>query len=195
MFFFVKGLRRFINAGKHGQRKLKGMPNGSCRFQGKSWFHLHSNLLRSFVRTGFCPDSETITGDFRKDTHRFPTNDTESQLSKIRRSNRGYAPLSKALASRPSWSPIVGIAEKTRDVFCLSEAVVSVYTAKTNAFRMHSATCGESIVSRYISQIIVASSLRRHLSASISVFHRLKRFETFSYPHFKPSTALCAASQ
>lgn len=174
----VEMLRRFINAGKRfdGQRKLNGMPNEDYCFKDKRQNRPWLNFLRITVPTVFCHNSKTIAGGHnfvRQKCALFPEGSTSKSFP----------------------SSVAEVFGKIRGIFCLSEAVVSVYTVKANAFRICSATCGESIFSRYISQIIKASSLRGRLPVLTSVFRPLGRFATFPQSHFKPSIALCAVSQ
>lgn len=189
---FFKALRRFINAGKRfdGQRKLNGMPNGGYCFEDKRRTRPWLDFLRTTVPTGFCPDSKTITGGFGKDTHRFPTNDTEPQLSKIKHSNRGYAPLSEAPESKPSRSSIAEISEKFRGLYHPFKATLSMHVDRTDA----TARKGNSSA-RYTPQTFTMLLFGRHLSVLTLIRHRFEPFTTNPQSSFKPSTALCAVSQ
>ena len=175
---FLKVLRRFINAGKRfdGQRKLKGMSGRDCCFEDKRQTRPWLNFLRITVPTVFCHHSKTIAGGHDSVQHK-------------------CAPFPEASTSKSFPSSVAEVFGKIRGIFCLPAAVLSDYTAKTNAFRMHSATCGRGIFSRYISQTVEASPLCGHLSVLTSVFPRIERFKTNPQSHFNPSTALCAASQ
>jgi len=175
---FFKALRRFINAGKRfdGQRKLNGMPNGGYCFEDKRRTRPWLDFLRTTVPAVFCHNSKTIAGGHDSVQHK-------------------CAPFPKASTSKSFPSSVAEVFGKIRGIFCLSEAVVSVHTTETNAFRMHSETCGRGIFSRYISQTVEASPLCGHLSVLTSVFPRVESFATFPQPNLKPSTALCVASQ
>ena len=194
---FLKVLRRFINAGKRfdGQRKLKGMSGRDCCFEDKRQTRPWLNFPRSTVPTGFCPDSKTITGGCGENAHRGSAIDADLQPQTVKRSKHECVPFPETSTSKSLSSSVAEVFGKIQGIFCLSEAVVSVYTAKINAFRTHSATCGESIFSRYVSQIIEASPLHRRLSVLTSVSRPLGRFATNPQSHFNPSTALCAVSQ
>ena len=178
----VKVLRRFTDARRRSsvREKLNGIWDSCCRFQDKNRIRLHLSLLRNSIRTEYRHHSTTVAGDY----------------GTVRHLQKGkYASFLSKPTSNPLLPSIARIAEKFEGKVCLPAAVVSVRTTETNAFRMHSATCGGSIFSRYISQTIETSPLRRYLSALTFVSRQIGRFATFQQPHLKPSTALCAVSQ
>ena len=137
---------------------------------------------------------KTVVG-YKESAQRFSTDCIRVPSPTVKRSKHECAPFSEVPTSKSLPSSVAGIPGKFRSVFGFSEAVVSVRTTETNAFRMHSATCGGSIFSRYISQTIETSPLRRYLSALTFVSRQIGHFATFQQPHLKPSTALCAVSQ
>ena len=197
MLLFVKALRRFTEAQRQSntQEKLNKVRNRSCRFEDGNQACSHSDLPRSSVHAGLRHHSKTIAGGCGGNARRIPTIDTDLQPQVVKRSKCECTLFSEASTSKSFSSSVAEVFGKIRGIFYLSKAVMSVYITQTNAFRMHSATCGESIFSRYISKTIEASSLRRHLSVLASVFRPLGHFETHPQSNLEPSTALCAVSQ
>ena len=175
---FFKALRRFINAGKRfdGQRKLNGMPNGGYCFEDKRRTRPWLDFLRTTVPTVFCHNSKTIAGGHDSVQHK-------------------CAPFPEASTSKSFPSSVAEVFGKIRGIFCLPAAVLSDYTAKTNALRMHSTMRVETILTSFPSQSSATSLFRGRLSVLTSAFPRIERFATNPQPNLKPSTALCVASQ
>ena len=180
--FFVKVLRGFMDARRRSsvREKLNEIWDSFCRFQDKNRIRLHLSLLRNSIRTEYRHHSKTVAGDY----------------GTVRHLQKGkYASFLSKPTSNPLLPSIARIAEKFEGKVCLPAAVVSDYTAKTNALRMHSTMRVETILTSFPSQSSATSLFRGHLSVLTSVFPRIERFKTNPQSHFNPSTALCAALQ
>ena len=178
----VKVLRRFTDARRRSsvREKLNGIWDSCCRFQDKNRIRLHLSLLRNSIRTEYRHHSTTVAGDY----------------GTVRHLQKGkYASFLSKPTSNPLLPSIARIAEKFEGKVCLPAAVLSDYTAKTNALRMHSTMRVETILTSFPSQSSATSLFRGRLSVLTSAFHRIERFKTNLQPHLKPSTALCAVSQ
>lgn len=197
MHFFIQVLRGFFDTEKQSdkQEKLNKTQGRIGRFKDKNRTHSYLNLTQSSVHIKLRHHLKTIANACGENARPFPTVNAALQSRAFEHSKRACTLFSEASTSKLLPSSVAGNSGEFRGIFNLSEAFLSVRTARRNASRIHSTAREERTFKPHLSQSFGNLFFHEHPSVLIFIRRQFGRSAAGMLPHFNPSTALCAVSQ